>query len=309
MKIYKTNNIEDSIRKLSENHKRTVILLKNHSARYVRPVLNKVKDINSVLIRDWTNDKSRLKDDWNGLIYYRHHPSFLDLPESQALLMIDCPLSINQFDRYVKHDSNMEVVVYVPPDWSMQYDHLNDINPCLKDYQELKKSLKEFRGIKYNERIAEAKYLAKWDYSAAFTAKQFFDLTGIKEIKLRHMLKAGYWKEYIRFHPYKAVIDPQNHLSPMFKLLMDEPIENSFKLLRSNELSRCYEYGNINNRVPGFKSALIQMVKDKNVIQYDCIYVVNKRNASNDHLSLKHSTNANYFEQIKTIIDSSENHL
>ena len=309
MKIYKTNSIEDSIRKLSENHKRTVVLLKNHSARYIRPVLNRVKDIKSVLIRDWTNDASRLKIDWEGLLYYRNHPSFLNFPQSEALLMIDCPLNINQFDRYINHNSDIEVVVYVPPDWSMQYDHLNEINPSPKDYKILKEALKEFRGIKYSERLLEAKYLANWDYSAAFTSKQFYDLTGIKETKMRHMLKSGYWKQYIRFHPYKAVIDPNNHLSPMFKLLLDEPIENSFKLLRSNELSRCFEYGNISNRVPGFKTALKEMVRTKNVINYDCIYVVNKQNATNIHLKRKHEIIAQQFEQIKNIIELSESHL
>jgi Mg/Co/Ni transporter MgtE len=51
------------------------------------------------------------------------------------------------------------------------------------------------------------------------------------------------------------------------------------------------------------------MVRTKNVIDYDCIYVVNKQNATNSYLKRKHEIIAQQFEQIKNIIELSESHL
>jgi len=308
MILYKTKDMESSIRRMVELNDKSIVFIYHQTDKRIRPRLDLVKDIPSTLVQPWTDYATRAIAQWDKLLYYRHHQSCWKLPSSDAMLLVETPLSVKSYRRYTQ-DVAKESVIYMPPDWSMHYEQLDMLYPSLKTYKQFHKALDVFRVLFKCDRHSFVQKLSGLTNSAVFSSHEFTEKTGIDPKKVRHMLYHGYRREYRRYFMYRLVSRPDNYLSEAFDILAKEPNVNGLVALRGDELSRVYEVGGIKNRVPKFKSHLKLLVKNNNVMKYDEIYVVGKRKLSYDEINANSKLFLNEFEEMRKLVTNAKEYL
>ena len=273
MTLFKTDNIELSIRKMVDRNRKCLIFDHVYAFRRIPAQLNLVADIPCRVIKLWEDAKSKSVKDWQdngGLAICKlvNHES--KIPFIDGSLFVEPPIIIDDL-QFVSNHVERELIVFRPPDWSMHQEYIDHKYPTKERREQIIRILNLRLNpdlLNKHEKFAlEAKNLnEKVDVlfnendmckAAGFRYSQFRDyILSVKELR----------NYYVKLDPVTPMIAPNNpDLLEMYRILESQKdYGGGVRMLVDGKVKQ----------VPGFRKALKTMIKEKNVLTHQPVHVL-----------------------------------
>lgn len=275
-RIYQTDNMEAAFRYMVEANRNVLVYSRYMAIRPIRIRLNLVRDIPIELCIPWQPFSKYTIARWQengGAMVYRTNPRTFrnEMPACDAMLIIECPFQIDDFERITK-DVKQEVVVYRPPTWELHAETINHFFPSAETYVTLEAIFAGFVGRTDLEPEMEG-VMAISPYpretTAVFTAWDIERLTGWKEKFLRMALKYRYYGRLSRYHIYSTRMGPDDkEMRWAYNILKEQPqVSPDNYAMRFDKPKEGLIYG--------FKKMLKKLCWDMHVEREDSIYLFN----------------------------------
>lgn len=174
MQLYQTDNMENAVRAMSKRVRQSVIHEYYLGSKRVRLRTKKLTDVPLLEVHPWLEGPTALTvAKWvetGGVLYMKGSTRFLNLPDCDALLYVEAPLSMRSFEIRTAGVRD-EVIVYRPPTWKYHTVMVEDRHPHIDLYRAAHAFLLALRGRHVSGLQAEALRLSGFDpaTSSVFT--------------------------------------------------------------------------------------------------------------------------------------------
>jgi len=158
------------------------------------------------------------------LLYYNYKPWPDWRPTGEAMLFIECPLSYEFFE-WICRGIKREVIIYRPPDWSMQEEMIKIKNPDSSQHRAVMFTSGSFMHGPRNVQETLALNLSGFsqETTKVFTRKEVAQITNISERAVRAILRKHGKNHHQWYQPLRlnhAPDDPE--LAPWYAELEEQ---------------------------------------------------------------------------------------
>ena len=309
--LYQTDDMEASLLHLAANNRTVIVYMRHKCNKPIRLRLNLVKDLPIELCKIWKPFAQATIERWQangGVMIYRPHPTSNkeNVPEADAMLIIEAPFSMDDYNR-ITRNVRQEVVVYRPPTWELHNESMEGIFPRAGTYITMEAIFKSLVGRELTEDMEGA--LAATGYprasTAVFTAWDIEQLTGWDEKFLKQATRHRYRYKMIRWHVFGARLKPRDN----------EALEWGWSIITAQDqlMPRVYgmRFGLVKGGyVPGFTTQLKRLCHEGYLSREDNIYCINMDGPplQIDRLDAINNMYRGRFFKIKTLVDEAPEH-
>lgn len=306
--IYRTHDMEGAIRLMVKQNALSTVFFYNDLRKPIRPRLNLIKDIPSIMARTWDPFFQSRIEQWKekrGLLLFKGRRSAPSLiPETGALLLTECPVKYSLLERFAER-ARREIIVFRPPSWVLHQELVDQRHPSQDNLQALEMVVNGLRGRDVPDRLVAAVRYAGFDPKevTVFTAPEVIGLLGIDYPIFQVLMTDYMWRgHYTRYNCYTPVIEPENDtLLGAYRRLEAEPdVYRGERMLRFNQLDgyNCWSH-------------IKPLTKEKSVIRGAHIHIVTPGWKSLNHArfdAMSQVHRADWFK-IKNVIDAAPEYL
>src|SRR5512139_677455 len=269
--IYRAHDIEGAIRLMTEQNVLSTVFFYNGLRKPIRPRLNLIKDIPSIMARTWDPFFQARVEKWKekrGLLLFKGRATVQSvIPETGALLLTECPIKHSVFERFAAR-ARREIIVFRPPSWVLHQQLVDQRYPSQDNLRALEMVINGLRGRDVPDRLAAAVRYAGFDQKevTAFTAPEVIGLLGIDYPVFRVLMNDYMWRgHYVRYNCLTPVIEPENAmLTDAYHRLEAEPdVYRGERMLRFNQIDGQNQ-----------QSIVKLLVREKSVIRDAHIHIV-----------------------------------
>lgn len=276
IEIYKTNNMEAAIHAMAERNKCVMVYerLSPYCKRRIRIRNGLMKDLEPKLVRGWDSFAPMQIADWRdkgGVMMFRDSNIVKNPPPTcESVLITEMPIFPEDFYRLCDL-ATKELIVFVPPDWSMHEEELNVRYPLSDAVVRLRTEIDGLRDYEpmIPQKVAVLKY-SRCDpkTTAVFFSKQIEELAEVPEGSFKRIFMKK--RVYSRFECYRPMMPPTDDglLQVYQELEKCENLGNGLRALRNGIISSIPK-ARIDHKLKILKRA-------KNIIKYDDVYLVEK---------------------------------
>lgn len=235
--IYQTDNMEAAIRAMVYRNSDCLLLRRHFIKKAIRLRSIDIKDLGGVLCKA----KSPLADGqiarWkqlHGLLYY-HWSSGYEIPDTDALFFVECPLQYFEFQNHLCH-VNREVVIYRPPVWTLHEQKIEQLYPSSTYLLTIMGVVEALRNRPLDDlQSTVLEYSGLPGDAAVFYAHEIEAITGIESRNMTRLIKNIRFNGiYLRYTPIAPIIEPED---PTDKAVFDSIVNmgagyQDYRLLR-----------------------------------------------------------------------------
>lgn len=274
--IYRTNDMESAAHALAKNHSHVLIYEKTNGFchRTIRMRRSLLKDLNPKVIRSWDSFSKNQVEQWRkdgGVVNWRDGDKVSNVPECDAILMTEMPLFPDDFYR-IYNLARKEIVIFVPPDWSMHEEEINRRYPLSDVLVKLRSTIDNLRGYHDDLTKVQRAVLAIGECDPAKTA-----VFGHAEIEKLAEVPVGVFRSlflrrrvYTRYECYRPMVPPEDpSLTEIYASLCNVPeIGGGIRALKS---------GAHMPHIPPKASFLLKKLRlAKSIQKFDDVYLIEK---------------------------------
>jgi hypothetical protein len=254
MQIYRTEDMEGSIRKMVRRNSHPIVFEKRWCRRHIPVRKDLVEDIPSMLIIPKGESCFEVVKMWGVrqcLLWYRWREWPDWRPQGEAMLFVECPLEYEFFE-WICRGIRREIIVYQPPSWSMQEETIIAKNPGAGEAKTIVEIASCFR-TKPNNLMEELALILSGfprDLITIFTSREIESLTQLKFSTIRKILRKGYRANYAWYRPIRMNGCPDDPTLRGAYLKLDElpkyeggllMVRSGMTMLHPQVLSNLYE--------------------------------------------------------------------
>ena len=311
VKLYRTDSMEAAMRHMAETNRNVIVYWRHKTIKPIRMRLNLTRDILCEVAMSWMPMAQAAVDRWaqrGGVLIWKPHPLAhrAPVPACDAMLFIECPMQIDQFNHITK-DVKQEVVVYRPPTWELHNESVEQYWPGKNTYSTLDAIAGALVGRELTEEMEGVLRACGYPAAstAAFTAWDIEQLTGWNERHLKLVMHYKYKFNYGRWHLYSLRFPPDDpELLWAYNIIRQQPeVSRKVHTLRLARPAGSY--------VHGFKTMLKRLEKENYVVREDSIYVLNTAHRPLDYDRIDAITNMHRgrWFAMKALVDGAQEYL
>ncbi len=238
MKLFRTDNLTDSIRQLLTVNPDVILHIKYACKRPIRYILNEIEDLRTIPAGARSPLYPLQVAKWrkkHGLLIYRPGRIRSPLPHSDALVYAECPMRWTDVEQDCKWVKN-EIVIYQPPAWDLHDETVYLRHPTANNMAAILAVTNAMIGRTLTDRLAAALDYSGWSGrdTAVFEASEITAITGLSEAELIRAIGMRYLGNHIRYHTVTPQIEPESpDLLELYRALKAHPdVYRGARLLR-----------------------------------------------------------------------------
>ena len=302
IKIYKTFDMEGAIHTMVRRNDLAIVFMAHWCRRRIPLIEEKVINIPSITIEPRLEGWRYILERWHRrhcLLYYKYKPYPDWRPRADAMLFVETPLSYNFFEWIIRGISR-EIIVYCPPDWSMQEETLEIKAPGTDEYRTVLEIARAFRLNIHNSREELALKLSGYPPNATsvFSLVDISTVCGLHPATIKKIVLKGVGKQFrCYFLPIRLNHPPS-----------DDQLSNSYKRLVKfedrGEGLRMIKSANCGISLP----TIHRLVECGAVTTYPLIFVLTEdwKPLDVSRLDIEHNAKMADWYKMRQLIDGSE---
>jgi len=306
MQVTHTFDMEAAVTKLAREHHHVIIYREYLCVPPIRIRLDLVMDTELTLIEHWKPEAVKWVEQWRkegGALVYRPKERLDDIPLCDAMLIVECPMQYESFERITRGVSR-EVVVYRPPTWDNHERMIDRAYPRGATYEGIRVIFETLVGRKLSLVMQDCLALTQVpiEHAAVFDSTEIEEFFDMPERQFRKAIRYNWFGYSHRYHLYDQNLEPDDtEMMWAWNLIDDAPtIADRFKAVRFNH-----------PRVQGFRKMSKLLIRSHNVLKKPAIYIIDTRRPKQDYGRIDALSNLyrGRWMRIRDFIDNTKEYL